>query len=160
MKRTAKYAPGSLCFDRRRGVWQFYWYEQGKRRSRVIGARAEFATKTAAWREVESTRLKPKQVPQGETMATLIERYQDERIPTRHSTRRVYGSFLRTHISPRWGDTLITDMQPREVELWLRGLDRSPKTRPHLRNLLHVLMEFEMWSGMLPFSGIRSSWLW
>jgi integrase len=83
-------------------------------------------------------------------MAALIARYENERIPTRHSTRRVYRSFLQTHVLPRWGNTLIQDMQPREVELWLRGLELAPKTRSHLRNLLHVLLEFAMWAGMLP----------
>ena len=62
----------------------------------------------------------------------------------------VYRWFLRHHILPKWGTTLIEDVQPREVELWLRGLELAPKTRSHLRNLLHVLLEFAMWAGMLP----------
>ena len=35
MKRTAKHAPGSLVFDRRRGQWQYFWYESGHRRRSV-----------------------------------------------------------------------------------------------------------------------------
>ena len=69
----------------------------------------------------------------------------------------VYRWFLRHHILPKWGTTLIEDVQPREVELWLRGLELAPKTRSHLRNLLHVLLEFAMWAGMLPCSGTRWS---
>ena len=42
------------------------------------------------------------------------------------------------------------NLQAREVELWLRSLNLAPKTRSHLRNLLHVLVEFAMWAGMLP----------
>jgi hypothetical protein len=71
---------------------------------------------------------------------SLIARYESERIPARHSTHRVYRSFLHHHILPKWGSTVIQDMQPREVELCLRGLDLAAKTKSHLRNLLHVLL--------------------
>lgn len=150
MKRTQRHAPGSLCFDKRRGQWQYFWYEGGRRRSRVIGSRSEYPTKAAAWKAVEFRRPQPQEKPQGETMAAVIQRYEHERIPTRHSTRRVYKSFLSGHIIPRWGSTPIQDVQPREVELWLQSLDRSPKTRSHLRNLMHVLFEFAMWSRLIP----------
>jgi integrase len=40
-------------------------------------------------------------------------------------------------------------MQPRPVELWLRELELSSKSKAHIRNLLHVLLEFAMWSGTL-----------
>lgn len=151
MKRTPRHGTGSVVPDKRRGKWNFFYNDAtGKRRSKLIGTRQQYPTKTSTWAAVERLRPKPKAKPQGDTMAALITRYENERIPTRHSTRRVYRSFLQTHILPRWGNTLIEDMQPREVELWLRGLELAPKTRSHLRNLLHVLLEFAMWAAMLP----------
>lgn len=138
MRRTARHATGSVVPDKRRGTWNFFYYDAtGKRRSKLIGTRQQYPTKASAWAAVERVRSKPQGKPQGDTMAALIARYENERIPTRHSTRRVYRSFLQTHVLPRWGNTLIQDMQPREVELWLRGLELAPKTRSHLRNLLH-----------------------
>ena len=151
MKRTKRHAPGSVVFDRRRGTWQFYYYVSGKRRSRVIGTRQEFPTKAAAWKEVErKPPVREPESPKGDTMAALIERYQNERMLVRKSTSRVYRSFLRSHIIPKWGSMDITDVQPRDVELWLRSLDKAPKTRKHLRNLMHVLFEFAMWAKLLP----------
>ncbi len=151
MKRTAKYATGSVVFDRRRGTWNFYWYDaKGNRRSKLIGTKELYPTKAAAWAAVMQSKPEPQRESRGNTMAALAEKYEMERMPTRHSTRRVYRSFLRRHILPRWSSTLIADMQPREVELWLRSLELAPKTRSHLRNLLHVLLEFAMWAGLLP----------
>lgn len=40
-------------------------------------------------------------------------------------------------------------IQPRPVELWLRQLPLSPKSKTHVRSLMHGLMEFAMWAGML-----------
>ena len=82
-------------------------------------------------------------------MAGLIKRYESERMPSRHSTSRVYRSFLKNHILPRWGSTLIREVQPRPVELWLRQLQLSPKSKTHVRSLLHSLVDFAMWAGLL-----------
>jgi integrase len=82
----------------------------------------------------------------------VVTRYEAERMPTRHSTARVYRCFLRNHILPRWGDTLIHDVQPRPVELWLRELPLSPKSKTHVRSLMHGLVEFAMWAGLLDMS--------
>jgi len=73
-------------------------------------------------------------------------------MPSRHTTARVYRSFLRNHILPKWGDMGIQALQPRSVELWLRELPLSPKSKTHVRSLLHLLMEFAMWAGVLDIS--------
>jgi len=70
-------------------------------------------------------------------------------MPSRRSTARVYRSFLSNHILPKWGDTAIQAVQPRPVELWLRDLPLSPKSKTHVRSLMHGLLEFAMWSGVL-----------
>lgn len=51
---------------------------------------------------------------------------------------------------PRWGDSLITDVQARPVELWLQTLTLAPKSRAELRGLLRILWEFAMWRGDVP----------
>jgi len=86
------------------------------------------------------------------TLSELAERYQKERLPSRHSTARMYRSWLRNHILPKWGDLPLTEVQPRPIELWLRQLNLSPKSKSHVRGMLHLLMEFAMWSGALEVS--------
>jgi integrase len=83
---------------------------------------------------------------------SVVARYEAERMPSRQSTARVYRSFLNNHVLPKWADTRIQDVQPRPVELWLRELPLSPKSKTHVRSLMHGLVEFAMWSGMLDIS--------
>jgi integrase len=68
----------------------------------------------------------------------------------RHSTQRISGLWLNKYAFGRWGEHLITDLQPRAVELWLDSLPLAPKTRGHLRELLHRLVDYAMWSGAIP----------
>jgi len=44
----------------------------------------------------------------------------------------------------------ITDLQARPVELWLDGLNLSPKSRVHIRTLIRELWDLAMWAGHVP----------
>lgn len=95
-------------------------------------------------------------------MRAVSIRYEAERMPQRYSTSRVYRSFLKNHILPKWGDADIQALQPRPVELWLRGLSLSPKSKTHVRSLMRGLVEFAMWAGLLdvgrnPISLVRNT---
>ena len=152
--RVQRHASGSVRYDKRRKTWNYLWYDGPTRRSKRIGTKQEFPTKAAAWKEVESleTQAKPQAEAAGDTVRSVIARYEAERMPSRQSTARVYRSFLNNHILPKWGDTEIQAVQPRPVELWLRELPLSPKSKTHVRSLMHGLVEFAMWSGLLDIS--------
>jgi integrase len=159
--RAQRHARGSVRFDRRRRTWNYLWYEAGKRRSKLIGTKQEYPTKAAAWREVERLQLGQPETKSGETVREVIARYEVERMPTRPSTVYVYRSFLKNHIIPRWADTPIADVRARDAELWLHSLELSPKSKTHVRSLLHSLVEFAMWAGILgvgrnPISLVRN----
>jgi integrase len=144
-----RYSKGSVRFDKRRGTWNYLFYDRGKRRSKLIGTRQGFPTKAAAWKEAERLQVRPEQDSNKETVRDVVARYEAERMPSRHSTAYVYRSFLKNHILPKWGDTPIKDVQPRPVELWLRGLNLSPKSKTHVRSLMHSILDFAMWAGIL-----------
>jgi integrase len=159
MKRALRFKTGSVVFDKRRKTWNYLWWQDGKRRSRQIGTLKEFSTKGAAWNAAQSFKLgafdPPTESPRvvdRDTVRALAARYEQERLPSRHSTARMYRSWLRNHILPKWGDEPVSAVQPRAVELWLRGLTLSPKSKTHVRGMLHLLMEFAMWSGALEIS--------
>jgi len=80
----------------------------------------------------------------------LVTQYREEKMPPRLSTRRSYDQWLENHILPKWGDCALTDVQARPVELWLDSVTLSPKSKSHIRGLLHVLWDFAMWCGYLP----------
>jgi len=152
--RVQRHASGSVRYDKRRKTWNYLWYDGPTRRSKRIGTKQEFPTKAAAWKEVESLEIlaKPPDGDKGDTVRSVVARYEAERMPSRQSTVRVYRSFLNNHVLPKWADTRIQDVQPRPVELWLRELPLSPKSKTHVRSLLHGLVEFAMWSGILDIS--------
>jgi integrase len=147
--RTQRHTTGSVRYDKRRKTWNYLWYDGPTRRSKRIGTKQEFPTKAAAWKAIDAPEVQQPKVPSGDTVRTVIARYETERMPTRHTTARVYRAFLKNHISPKWGDTDIKDVQRRPVELWLRELPLAPKSKTHVRSLMHGLLDYAMWAGML-----------
>jgi integrase len=149
MKR-ARHKQGSVVFNRRNKTWHYLWCEDGHRRSKLIGSLRDYPTKAAAWRVAEAVRASAQQrVTQVLTLAELAKRYEAEKLPTRSNTARVYRAWLKNHILPYWGNRPVTDVQPREAELWLKQLGLSPKSRSHVRHMLRTLVDFAMWSGII-----------
>lgn len=161
--RVQRHTTGSVRYDKRRKTWNYLWYEGKTRRSKRIGNKQDFPTKAAAWAEVgriSKNDLLPVQ-PKGETVATVAAKYEAEWMPTRVSTARFYRSVLSKQVLPKWGDKLIAEVQPRPVELWLRGLPLAPKTKTHIRAMLGNLIKYAMWAGVLgvgvnPMSLVRN----
>lgn len=155
MKRAARFKTGSVVFDKRRKTWNFLHYENGKRRTRIIGSFQQFPTKGAAWREIQEQLVSPIEIPTtqaGTRVSAIAARYEAERLPSRFSTARMYRSWLHNHILPEWGGKHITEVQPREVELWLRNLKLATKSKAHVRAMLRILVDFAMWSGAMEVS--------
>jgi integrase len=144
---------GSVVLDKRIRTWNFFWWENGKRHSKKIGPVSQYPTKASAWRaakllrgaienqtQVSANNMTP-------TVNILIERYREEKMPHRFSTRRSYESWLKNHIIPKWGNGGITDVQARPAELWLESLQLTPRSRAAVRGLLRILWEYAMWRG-------------
>ena len=156
-KQLRAHGDGSVTLDRRTKVWNFYWWESGKRRCKKVGTLAQYPTKTAAWQGAKAlrgdaveTKTTNTSKPTAPAVSTLVEEYRAEKMPTRYSTRRSYECWLNGHILPRWGACPLTDLQARPVELWLTSLDLSPKSRAHVRGLVRMLWEFAMWNQSVP----------
>jgi len=150
--RAQRYARGSVRFDKRRGTWNYLWYESGKRRSKLIGSKQQYPTKASAWKAVERLQVGKPIIQDGETVNAIAARYTAERIPARFSTARMYRSWLDNHILPRWGTVSVNQVQPHEVELWLRTLNLAPKSKAHIRAMLRILVDFAMWTGVMRVS--------
>jgi integrase len=66
-----------------------------------------------------------------------------------YSTAAGYRSKLTKHIKPRWANTPLSDVKPIEVLEWLKSLPLSPKTRGHVRMVMHLLFEKAMLWGLI-----------
>ena len=146
---------GSVVLDKRIKTWNFFFWENGKRRSKKIGTVSQYPTKASAWRaakplrdavesqlQVVSTNLL--------TVRSLVDQYRAEKMPRRNDTRRSYEVWLSNHILPKWGDCALTELQARPVELWIESLPLAPKSKVHIRGVLSILWDFAMWRGEVP----------
>jgi integrase len=152
----ARAKQGSVVLDKRIQTWNFFYWQDGKRHSKTIGTRKDLPTKAAAWRAAKALRDAVEQqtavnvggsIP---TVSALVEQYRLEKMPERKDTRRGYQSWIRVHILPKWGESLITDLQARPVETWLESLNLAPKSRTHIRGILSSLWNYAMWKQDIP----------
>lgn len=150
-----RYQNGSLTVKKRgsgHSVWEFRYYEpnaSGRRTRRTItlGPLSEYPTQSAARKSPALQALllninadRPTSMPVP-LFGAVLARYEEEEMPIRYSTRCSYQSYIGHYIRPRWADTLVTDIKPISVENWLKKLDLAPKTRSHIRGLMHTICE-------------------
>jgi integrase len=59
---------------------------------------------------------------------------------------------LNVHVIPAWGEYTLEQMAkaPYEVERWFEGLKLAPKTKGHIKGLMHRLFECAMKWGLFP----------
>lgn len=135
-----------------RGTWVFFPVIDGKRTTRKLGNLNELNQQQADARASDMLRTLKLQVDRNSpTVIRIIQRYREEKLSKlRHSTQKANNSWIRGYVEPVWGETLVTDLQPRPVQLWLESLPLAPKTRGHLRELLHRLVDYAMWCGSIP----------
>ena len=151
--RVQRHSIGSVRYDKRRKTWNFLWYDNATRRSKLIGTKQEYPTKASAWKAVDmqsnttTNQQKPIHVL---TVRTLVIHYREEKMPKRVDTRRSYEVWITNYILPQWGDCCLNDVQARPVEMWLRTLSLAPKSKAHIRGVLSILWDYAMWRGDVP----------
>jgi integrase len=159
-----KHGQGSVVLDKRSNVWNFFFWDHGRRRSKKIGDKEQYPTKTLAWKAAKPLRdaveaqepiAPPPQKPAHQealSVEALITLYRAERMPKRIATRRSAEVWVSNYVLPKWGKCLLTEVQPRPVQLWLESLPLSPKSKSHIRSVLRVLWDFAMFCGHVPIS--------
>jgi integrase len=147
------------------GVWEFRWRDSsGAQRSKLLGSVEIIPTEQDANRAADAVRLEinselPKAVPI--TVATLADRYLNDPVEKDRlafATQSSYKSNLNTWIKPKWGQHTLEQVRTMAVEQWLRDVSLSPKSKLHLRNMMHVLYECAVrWEliGQNPITRVR-----
>ena len=165
MKRL-RYQYGTVDFEERKkgpGVWIYRFSEDGKRRKIQLGTEHDFPKRALAERAAEAYRMKanpdnPNR--DGVKFGALLDRYENEELPARHSTSSRYKSNIKNHIRPKWGDYLLEDIRPHALELWLKEMKLAPKTKGNIKTIVSSVfacaMRWEMLSvGVNPVSLAR-----
>jgi integrase len=148
----ARYQRGNVTLKKRAKLpdcWEFRWRDSnGMQRSRLLGNVEMLPTEDDAQCAADAVRLEvnselPKAVPI--TVATLVDRYLSDAVETERlafATRNSYKSYLHGWVKPKWGNHTLEQVRTMAVEQWLRDVTTlAPKSKLHLRNVLHVLFE-------------------
>src|SRR5258708_28280343 len=90
---SSRIRTGSVVQDKRSKVWNFFWWENGKRKCKVLG---RFPTKAAAWKAARPLRdaTETKTILTCPRIGELVPQYRIEKMPQRASTRRGYEVYL------------------------------------------------------------------
>ena len=151
-----RYQYGSLDQKQRQTgeeVWEFRYYEtdskgERQRRSATVGTVVEYPTESAARKSplVQAILLqinaeRPQSAIVVPEFGAVLARYELEEMPDRDSTAASYESYIRKHIRPRWAEVLVDRITPMVVEDWLKRLALAPKTRSHIRSLMHTIFQ-------------------
>jgi integrase len=151
---------------------------QGKRtrKSAIIDSVEKLKTKAQALKAAEEYRGRANRESSGDwesSFGMLIERFiaderlREVRVRTRAlglfaedelfdgeeidpSTASSYLSMLDVHFRPRWGALPVSEVKPAGVQEWLRSLEMAPKTKGHIKALMHLLFEKAMLWELLP----------
>jgi len=122
------------------------WYEEGQPKRRQLGTIRELPSRALAEKAAEPfRRMLAKPVKTVPMVSILVEQYKVERMSTRASTSHSVKAWLKNHIVPKWGESPITDLQARPVDLWLKFLPLAPKSRVHIRGVIRELWEYAMY---------------
>jgi integrase len=132
-------------------AWEFRYYESTSvgdrtRKTCTLGTVDKYRTEAQARKAVEALLLKlnsetPQQRMAVVTFGGVCDRYVQEELPERYSTRKSYLSNIELHLKPRWGDYLLEKVRPMAVEDWLKNLDMAPKSKAHIRSLMHLMYQ-------------------
>ena len=130
-------------------LWRYRSTDSGGNRDKdavIIGDVEQYPTKALAWKAAEGLRLSVNSENPGTqvTFGALIDRYLREQVPQRHVTASKYRSWITHHIQPQWGDYPIAKVKPVLVEEWISKLDLAPKSKGHVRSIMHILFQWAM----------------
>jgi integrase len=150
MSTRARYQFGCLTRRKRRGgdVWQFRFSETTMedrrcRRSRLIGTLAQYPTRADILRVVERFRLRinlKHRFAMPVTLDAVVDHYLERELPIlRYGTQQSHLCTLNRWILPRWGNCLLEQVKPVNVEEWLRSLPLAPKSKVNIRSLFHLI---------------------
>jgi integrase len=163
-----RYQRGCLYRERRHAgpdVWVFRWRDGTVNRKEQIGNVEQFKTKSAAMKGCELLRANiNREARSPRTVAELVAHYTYKELAAdgcmAHSTREVYGSYIKTWILPKWGQHSMSDVRTVDVEEWLGKLPLANGSRAKIRNVMSAIFSHAMryeWFNRNPIALVRQS---
>src|ERR1019366_3111127 len=132
---SRRYQSGCLYRESRKAgpdVWAFRYRDRRNNRKDIIGTVEQFTTRKTAMKACELLRANiNREIRMPRTVAELVTHYTDKELSAdgnkAHSTRGVYGSYIKTWILPKWGQQSLSEVRTVAVEAWLGTLALSDR---------------------------------
>jgi|SRR5450631_3186609 len=157
MKHTRqRYQQGSVLLSKRssgKHVWQYRYSEQQpdgtkKRKAIPIGTISKYPTKSAAEKAANYLRIQANEQHAVQVtkrmMSDALARFAAEEVSRRISTRRSVLIWIDRYISPKWGNSAISDVKPMAVREWLTGLGLAPLSKGALLSIMRRVYDCAM----------------
>ena len=164
---SRRYQSSCLFREKRKGidVWVFRYRDGQSNRKEQIGSVEQFPTKSAAMKACEQLRANiNRETKTPRTLAELIAHYTRKELSAEsrkaHSTREVYGSYIKTWVHPKWGARLMRDVRTVDVEAWVNTLTLANSSRAKVRNIMSAIFNHAMryeWLIRNPMMLVRQS---
>lgn len=142
---------GGVFLNKQRGIWYYRRSINGKRQLTPIGKLAKYPTKALA-REAAKALVESDSKSKGPSFEFAALRYMgSKRMPQHPPTAGGYRNYLLNYCIPRWGSVELSEItaQPLAVEAWLTTIDRAPKTKAHIRDIMRCVFDFCMADGII-----------
>lgn len=163
-----RYQNGCLYREKRKygpDVWAFRFRDGQVNRKEIIGTLEQFPTKSAARKACEALRVQiNNSTTRPRTLTDLIAHYAEKELSESsnkaHSTRDVYGSYIKTWILPEWGSHSLSEVRTVDVEAWLAGLSLANASKAKIRNIMSAIFTHAMryeWADKNPITLVRQS---
>jgi len=132
-------------------VWEFLWREtsaDGKRHQRtlVVGSVKEFRTERDALAQIQTFRgnINRNSLPISAvlTFSGLVGHYRQNELVCGNKTEKTqesYRVYLSRWIEPRWGRDYLHNINPVQVEEWLRSLPLTDGSKAKIRNIMSAV---------------------
>ncbi len=165
---SRRYQDGCLYREKRKAgpdVWVFRFRDGQINRKEKVGTVKQFATRRAAMQAAEPLRANVnKETRAPRTVAELVSHYTEKELSAdgckAHSTREVYGSYIKTWVVPMWGPCSMYDVRTVDVEAWLDTLPLANGSRAKIRNVMSAIFSHAMryeWLDRNPITLVRQS---
>ncbi len=155
---NSRYQRGSLRREKRAGgrdVWVWRYRANGVMKQETFKA-SDFNTEREMWKHLapavdrlNSGSTEP--VRQAVTLGTVIDKYEKEHLPElAKSSRDVDTSMLESRIRPRWGEKLLGEIRPMDVDSWIKSLPLATVTKGRAKRLMKQLFDKAMFWELTP----------
>lgn len=154
--RKPKDQNGGIWADKRWRTWFWRRTVHGKRKLTRIGTFDEFPTKAKAeryaWEHIVPSLTG--EIPRQATFGGVALRYMETDMPQHKVTADSYRNILENYCIPKWGDMELEEVAnpPVKIKNWIESLDRAPKSKSHIKNVMRQVFQYAMREGTYPLS--------